>query len=68
MAIGNAFEKGALIVVYDEKNRQMYTRSKGLQPGDGLISFTNTTVNIRQGPLLVTYNEKGQQISSRSIR
>jgi hypothetical protein len=63
MAIGNAVEKGLLVYVYDEKGRQLYTKS-----GDGLKGYTSSTVNIKLGILIYTYDEKGRQISTTSAR
>ena len=68
MAIGNAVEKGTLVYVYDEKGRQLFSKSKGGMPGDGLKGYTSSTVNIRHGSLIYTYDEKGRQISSTSAR
>ena len=68
MAIGNAVEKGSLVYVYDEKGRQLFSKSKGTQPNDGLKGYTSSTVNIRHGSLIYTYDEKGRQLSSTSAR
>ncbi len=68
MAIGNAVEKGFLVYVYDEKGRQLFSKTKGSQPGDGLKGYTSSTVNIRNGFLIYTYDERGRQISSTSAR
>ncbi len=68
MAIGNTVEKGSLVYVYDEKGRQLFTKSKGSQPGDGLKGYTGSTVNIKHGSLIYTYDEKGRQVSTTSAR
>ena len=68
MSIGNAVEKGSLIYVYDEHGRQLFARSKGSHPGDGLKGYTSNTVNIQNGSLIYTYDAKGRQISATSAR
>jgi hypothetical protein len=68
MAIGNAVERGSTVYVYDEKGRQIFTTSKGSQPGDGLKGYTGGTVNIRRGSTIYTYDVKGRQISTTSAR
>jgi hypothetical protein len=68
MAIGNAVEKGPLVYVYDEKGRQIFAKSRGNRPDDGLKGYTSATVNIKIGNLILTYDEKGRQISATSAR
>lgn len=58
MAIGSVMEKGSQIIAYDENNRQLFSRSKGQKPGDGLKGYTNTTVSIQNGSQLLTYDER----------
>jgi hypothetical protein len=64
MAIGNAVEKGPFVCVYDERGRQLFTKTKGTRPGDGLKGYTGTTVDIRYGSVIYTYDEKGREINS----
>lgn len=68
MAIGNAVEKGSSVYVYDEKGHQLFTKSRGSQPTDGLKGYTSTTVNMRRGNTIYTYDAKGHQISTTSAR
>jgi hypothetical protein len=60
-------EKGSQIIAYDERNRQLWMKSKGHKSGDGLKGYTNSTVSIQNGSMLLTYDEKGHQISARSV-
>lgn len=68
MAIGSAVERGPTVYVYDEKGRQLFTKSRGSQPTDGLKGYTSGTVSIRRGPTLYTYDDKGRQVSTTSAR
>jgi len=61
MAIGNAVERDSMVFVFDEKGAQIYVRSAGFGPHDGLKSYTPGTVNIRHGSFMYTYDEKGKQ-------
>jgi uncharacterized protein YheU (UPF0270 family) len=68
MAIGTAVQRGAFVIVYNEKGRQLCTLSAGTGPNDGLYGFTGSSVSIRRGNFVITYNERGQQVSSTSAR
>ncbi|PWR25401.1 hypothetical protein [Zavarzinia aquatilis] len=68
MAIGSAVEKGPTVYVYDERGRQLFTKSRGSQPTDGLKGYTSGTVSIRHGFTIFTYDDKGRQVSSTSAR
>ena len=65
MAIGNVLEKGNLIYVYDEKDKQLFAKPFNSKNGDKLMGYTNSTVNIKKGNLVYTYDEKGKQINAR---
>ena len=64
MAIANAVQRGGLIIMYDEKGRQLGATAAG----DGLYGFTATSVSVRKGGLIVTYDEKGRQTGAISGR
>ena len=68
MAIANAVQRGSLVYVYNEKNQQIFSKSAGSGPKDGLKGYTSGSVNIQVGSLIYTYNEKGQQVGSTSAR
>ena len=68
MAIGNAVQRGSFVYVYDEKGKQLFTKSAGRGKDDGLKGYTGTTVNIRVGSFIYTYDEKGRQTSTTSAR
>ena len=68
MAIGNAVQRGSFVYVYDEKNRQMFSKPAGSGKDDGLKGYTILTINIRRGGFIYTYNEKGQQTGSTPAR
>ena len=62
MAIGMAMEKSPYVVVYNEKNRELF-RKKGTLHG-----YTATTVTVIYGNSLITYNDKGRETSRRNIK
>lgn len=69
MSIANVVVRGCFAYVYDEKGRQVSIISAGGSgPGDGLVGYTSSTVNIKRGPYVYTYNERGSQIAITSAR
>ena len=66
MAIASAVRKGSLVIVYDEKSRQLSSIS--CSGSDELRGYTSSTVSIKKGSLIIVYDEKGRQISSHSAR
>jgi len=68
MAIANAVQRGQHVYVYDEKNKQLFTKPAGSGPNDGLQGYTGSSVNIRRGDHIYTYNEKGSQIGTQPAR
>lgn len=68
MPIANAVQRGSLVYVYDEKNKQIFTKPAGSGPNDGLKGYTGSSVNIRRGNLIYSYNEKGSQIGTQPAR
>lgn len=62
MAIGNAVTKGSWVYVYDERGRQLFTKSGALH------GFTGGTVAVRKSNWIYVYDEKGRQISTTSAR
>lgn len=64
MAIGSAVQRGSIVIVYDEKGRQLFTLSAGLESKNGLVGYTSGNVSIRRGSVIYTYNERGQQVST----
>lgn len=65
MAIGNVIQRGFTVYVYDENNKQLYTKYGGSGPNEGLKGYTSSTVNIQKGHTIYTYDAKGKQISTR---
>jgi hypothetical protein len=61
MAICNAVERDSMVFVYDETGAELYVRSAGFGPHDGLKSYTSETVNIRHGSFTYSYDERGRQ-------
>lgn len=59
MGIAMAQQKGNEVYVYDEKNRQLWSKY-----GE-LYGYTSSTVTIKKGNELYMYNEKGSQTGSR---
>lgn len=60
MAIGMAQQKGTNVYVYDENNRQLWTRWGELQ------GYTSSIVTIKNGNQLYMYDERGTQKGSRA--
>ena len=68
MPIASAVEWGRSVYVYDEKNRQLFSKGIGHGPKDGLQGYTGGSVCIRWGNTLYIYNERGQQIGTRGLQ
>ncbi|WP_262966439.1 hypothetical protein [Methylobacter psychrophilus] len=64
MAIGNVVQRGAIIYIYDESNRQINSVSAGNGLNDGLKGYTSTRINVQRGAIIYSYNEHGQQVGS----
>ena len=62
--IALAIIKNGSLHVYDEKNRQIFTR-----PASGLtlLGFTASSVSAASKTITYVYDEKGRQISSRPL-
>ena len=62
--IALAIIKNGSLHVYDEKNRQLFTR-----PASGLtlLGFTASSVSVASKTTAHVYDEKGRQISSRPL-
>jgi hypothetical protein len=50
--IGMAVQKGPMVYVYDEKNRQIFSMAAGNGPDDGLKGYTPSRVNIKRGRVI----------------
>ena len=62
LAIGNVVQRGALIYIYDENNRQINSVPAGNGSNDGLKGYTSTRINVQRGAIIYSYNEHGQQV------
>jgi len=61
MPIGSAIQRGRYVDIYDEKGQRRHTFPiAGLGPHDGLISYTSSTISVRQGMSLYIYDENGR--------
>lgn len=62
--IALAIIKNGSLHVYNEKNRQLFTR-----PASGLtlLGFTASSVSVASKTTAYVYDEKGRQISSRPL-
>lgn len=62
--IALAIIKNGSLHVYDDKNRQLFTR-----PASGLtlLGFTASNVSVASKTTAYIYDEKGRQISSRPL-
>ena len=61
MPISVAIQRGSVVYVYDEKNRQIFNVPGGTGPKDGLTGFTGSTVSVKRGSVIYVYDEKGRQ-------
>ena len=64
MAIGNVVQRGAIIYIYDENNRQINYVPAGNGPNDGLKGYTSTRINVQRGAIIYSYDEHGRQVGS----
>lgn len=62
MAIATANQKGSFVYVYDEKGRQLFSRT-----GE-LLGYTSHSVTIKRSNFAYTYDDKGRQTQSHPIR
>lgn len=62
MPIGNVIQRGSIIRVYNEKGHEIFAKSCGSGPSNGLKGYTGSTVNIQQGNTITTYNEQGHEV------
>jgi hypothetical protein len=62
MAIGNAFQKGSWVYIYDKKGRRIGTVPAGIGPKDGLMGYTSSTVNVQAGSWICTYDVSGRRL------
>ena len=67
MSISNAFERDGFVVVFNETGNQCANIQIGSEPGDGLMGYTSTTVNVRDGNFSKSFDERGNQIGSKQI-
>ncbi len=65
--IGSALQKGTDVYVYNTDNRLLFIKTAGSRQGDGLMSFTSGTVNIKRADAMYTYNSEGRLIGTRSL-
>jgi hypothetical protein len=59
MAISNAVERHHIVFVYDHKGRNTAQIFAGHCPGDGLKSFTSSTVTVRKLGRIFVHDEQG---------
>jgi hypothetical protein len=57
--IALAVQRGSTVFVYNDKNSILFS----IGAGQGLVGYTNRSVNIQRGDMIFTYNEKGSQIA-----
>lgn len=67
MPIATAIQRGSAVYVYDERNRNIFSKTISTKPKDGLVGYTGNSVSVRVGNLITTYNTSGIQISSHSV-
>ncbi len=68
MPIASAIQRGSAVYVYDEKNRNIFSKTISTKPKDGLVGYTGNSVSIRTGDLITTYDATGRQISAQQAR
>lgn len=62
MMITTAIQKGSIVYVYGDGNRQLFNKTGELH------GYTSSTVSIRKGNVVYTYNERGSQVGSSTTR
>ena len=62
MAIAMAVQRSEWVYVYDEKNRQLFSKTGTLS------GYTSNTVSVKWQGYIYTYDEKGRQIGITSAR
>ena len=67
-SIGNVVENGAFITAYDEDGKRIFSIQKGSGPNDGLVGYTSTQVNLRNGAVAETYDTKGRFLRFKQVR
>jgi hypothetical protein len=67
MPIATAIQRGSAVYVYDERNRNIFSKTISTKPKDGLVGYTGNSVSVRVGNLITTYNTSGIQISSHNV-
>lgn len=60
LAIGSAVQRGSMVIVYDERGVQLFSRT-----GD-LTGHTGSTVSIKKGSTVTTYDDRGSQKFTRN--
>jgi hypothetical protein len=57
--IANVVQRGNFAYAYNAKGSQLFV----IGAGDGIVSFTQSTVSIRRGNFIYIVNNKGSQTS-----
>jgi hypothetical protein len=60
--IWKAIQKGFLVYVYDEFERQTAAIQAGWNSNEGLIGYTSSVIIILRGELIHFYDEKGHLV------
>lgn len=60
--IGSVVESGKYIYIYDENGSLTGQLKNGDNPGDGLVGYTGSVVNVRCGNRIYNYNSKGSLV------
>ncbi len=67
MPISNAIERDGFVVIFNESGNQCASIQIGREPKDGLMGYTSTTVNVRDGNFSKSFDERGNQVGSQQI-
>ena len=59
MSISTAVERHHIVFIYDHQGRNTAQIFAGHGPGDGLKSFTSSTVTVRKLGRIFVHNERG---------
>ena len=69
MSIGYAKQKGTLVYIYDNSNKQITSVSvPGRYADDGLKGYDQKAVYVKQGNLLHVYDEVGHRMASHCLK
>jgi hypothetical protein len=63
--ISSAIQRGAVVHIYDEYNRQTGTvLARETDSRDGLLGYTPSQISVRRGLYVYQYGERGEHLAT----